>query len=574
MVRPILLPALCGALLAASAGAATAPAIPVANTVVVPRAGAARAPATVARAADAAFDAGDYEEAIRQYTVLREIAAGEERQRALEMLAVSRESNRQLAHAKALYEAYLHEYAATPGARRVQQRLAALVALGQPRSSASRQVTRRAPNDWVLSGYLAQFYERQSLDVGERSSVPIEGIFSDAGLDAMRDGAEVDQEFRIGMNILQDFSELERLEGREYQVTSLYWDGRSDALRSSLRLGRQSLARAGVLGRFDGAVASFRPSPGASIDVSGGYLIDYSFDGLDPDRPFLGVSGEWIARSGAISVAPFFVQQDFDGVLDRRAIGLQSRLQSETLALFTLVDYDLWYGELNNLTLSGDFQVRRSRATASWEHRKSPYLTTRNALIGQPYDDLSDLEQAIVDLQLEDIADDRTATSDTVRLSVNTALAPHWAVTVDAVASSFSRTESSADVMGIESYVAHYGSVQIRSTDLLGTGSYSALMLRQADSDASSTTSLYLDNRFAIGERWWLYPRVRFDRRVYDEDIASQWAARPSLRLDFRLGRHVRFEFEGGWFWSERDTMFGNLDITGAFVRAGYRASF
>jgi len=404
--------------------------------------------------------------------------------------------------------------------------------------------------------------------------VPIEGVFSDAGVIALRDGSDLDQELRVSVSHLLDFSELESLDGREYQVSSLYWDGFSDRLRSGIRIGRQSRSRAGVLGRFDGAVVTHRPTANLSVDVTGGLLIDYSFDGPDPDRPFFGVSGEWVSDSGAVSVAPFFVQQDFDGVLDRRAVGLQSRVRSDQLSLFSLVDYDLYYGELNNLSLTGNFRVGRSEASASYEHRKSPYLTTRNALIGQPYDDLSDLERAILDLQLEDIANDRTATSETVRFALTTPLSQHWAVTADVVVSDFSSTETSADVIGLEPYETLYSSIQIRSTDLFGEASYSALMLRRADSDTSGTTSLFWDNRFGLGERWWLYPRLRMDHRTFDATDDTQWTTRPSLRLDFRYTPRMRFELETGYWWSERELSTRSLDITGLFLRAGYHASF
>lgn len=564
----------CALLLAGAAWPASAPAGPAAPIAAAPRTTMTAEPGELEAAAQAAFDGGEYEDAIRYYMRLRDVALGEQRQRALEMLGVSRERNQQLAHAKAVYQAYLNEYPGTDGARRVQQRLAALVAMGQPRRSQRRQTARRAPDDWALSSYLSQFYQRQSLEIDSDSSVPVDALFTDAGLMAVRDGASVDQEVRVTVSHLLDFADVERLDGREYQVSSLYWDGFSERLRSGVRLGRQSRSSAGIMGRFDGAAFTYRPSGGSSIDFTGGYLIDYTFDGPDPDRPFFGVSGQWVAASGAVSIAPFFVQQDFDGMLDRQAVGLQSQLKSEQLALFTLVDYDLHYGELNNLTVTGNFQAGRTQASASYEHRKSPYLTTRNALIGQPYDDLSELEQAILDLQLEDIAADRTATSETMRVAANTPLSRNWGVTVDLVATHFSRTESSADVIGVEPFETIYGSIQVRANELLGAGSYSAFTVRQADSDTSATRSLFVDNRFPLAERWWLIPRLRVDQRSFDETDETQWAARPSLRVDFRYSRRMRFEFEGGYFWSERDSLVGNLEMTGMFLRAGYHASF
>ena len=523
--------------------------------------------------ARSAFENGDYAQAITLYTRLVAVD-GAHREQALEMLGVSRELNRQIAHAKTLYEAYLREYPETEGARRVRQRLAGLLALEQPRNEPRRQPAREGPESWQVSSYLSQFYQRQSLDIDGESSVPIDGIFTDGTLLAFRNGADLDQELRLTTSYLLDFSDQDRLQGREFQVSTLYWDGYSERFRSGVRIGRQSRYEAGVLGRFDGASFTHRPLSNLALNLTGGYLLDSWYDSPDTNRSFFGISSEWVSDSGLLTVAPFYMEQQVDGVLDRRALGLQSQLQSQRGTLFSLVDYDVHYAVLNNLSFMGNYRVRDSQISASYEHRRSPYLTTRNALIGQSYDDLTDLENSILDLQLEDIAADRTATSDTLRLGVNTRLSENWSITADIAASDFSNTESSADVVGLESYKTLYSSLQIRSLDLYGPASYSALMLRRADSDSGDTTSLYWDNRFGLGDNWRLYPRIRVDYRNFDSSGDTQWSARPSMRVDFRYSRRIRFELESGYQWTTRDMATRSLDITGFFIRAGYRANF
>ena len=158
-------------------------------------------------------------------------------------------------------------------------------------------------------------------------------------------------------------------------------------------------------------------------------------------------------------------------------------------------------------------------------------------------------------------------------MGLNTKLGDHWNLNADIVASDFSSTDSSADIPGLEAQKTLYSSVQLRASEVFGRGSYSALMVRMADSQSSATTSLYWDNRLNFGNSWYLYPRFRVDHRSFERNNDKQWSLRPSLRLDYRLSRKIRFELEGGYQWTTREMLDRELNITGVFIRAGYRAS-
>ena len=75
---------------------------------------------------------------------------------AQELLAIAREKNGQLAHAKAEYERYLALYSETEGAARVKQRLAALLAVGRqsaPTASATASGTQRQSTPWRIQTF-------------------------------------------------------------------------------------------------------------------------------------------------------------------------------------------------------------------------------------------------------------------------------------------------------------------------------------------------------------------------------------------------------------------------------------
>jgi hypothetical protein len=520
-----------------------------------------------------AFEGDDLPTAINRYGAA--VASGVEphRQTALEMLGVSRELNEQPAHAKRYYELYLEEYAGSEGAARVSQRLAVLTAFDRPRTSLDTAQSKTAGTaGWETALQFSQFYQRHSLEVDGRSTVPIDGLFNDLNLMSRRSGETLDQEFRVTASYLADFTNSERLDGRELQISAAFWDAYSRRLNMGLRLGRQSNWETGALGRFDGAGFTYRPTDNFGLGLTGGFLIDSSFESPNTERPFFSLSGEYVSDSGSLTFRPFFAQQYADGIVDRQAIGVSSQYYSDRWMLFSLVDYDLHHSALNNFTLTGNFTFGHSQLNASYEHRMSPYLTTRNALMGQSFDDLTELEEFLLDLTLDEIAKDRTAESDTIRVGWNRRIGT-WTFSADVVATDFSSTEASAQVAGFEPHRTLYSSFQIRSADVFGRGSYSGLMLRVADSDTSDTTSLYWDNRFRLGTRWFLYPRLRLDLRSFSRTGDEQTTIRPTLRLDYRMGRRLRFEFESGYEWSSREMAAQDLDMRGLFVRAGYRAS-
>jgi len=522
-----------------------------------------------------AFEDEDWPVAVNRYGAV--VAANEEpwRQKALEMLAVSRELNDQKAHAKRYYELYLQDYADTEGADRVAQRLAALTAFDRerPKRTSPTEVAASEPA-WDLGLQLSQFYQRHSLKVADRSSVPVNGLFNDINLMARRDGDSLDQEIRLTTSYLLDFSNNDWLDGRQLQVSSAYWEGFLERLNGGVRIGRQSNWQTGALGRFDGADVSYQFSDRLGFGVTGGFLLDASYDAPSSDRPFFSLRGEYVSDSGNLSLKPFFVQQYADSQLDRQALGLQAQYSAERYLLFSLVDYDVHHKALNNLTFTANVALGRSQLNASYEHRRNPYLTTRNALIGQPIGDLTELEEAILDLTLEQIADDRTATSNMFRVGWNQRIGETWTLSADVVATDFSSTEASADVLGLDGQKTLYSSVQIRSADIFGRGSYSGLMLRMASSESSDTTSVYWDNRLRFAGSWFVYPRFRVDHRDFTRNGDEQWTFRPSVRLDYRMSRRFRFELESGYEWSTRDFADRSVDMTGLFLRAGYRAFF
>ena len=521
--------------------------------------------------ADEAFIGGDFARAV---ALLTQLAAqpGAEAQKALEKLGMARQANGQLAHAMKIYRDYIERYPDTEGAARVQQRLSTMSAIT---AAAPRQLRRAATRSeqWRYFRNLSQFYRRHSLEVNGTQSVPIDGVFTDVNLMARKTGGVIDHEGRVTFTHLYDFTG--RLEDRDLRISSAYWDSYIPNWSTGIRVGRQSKYDAGVIGRFDGLVAEHDLNDQFEVGLVGGFLLDSSFDAPSTDRPFYGLYGSYTSKSGSTRVTPFVLQQSYDGITDRQAVGVRAQWTRDTNVVMGLADYDLHHAVLNNASIVANVGVgRQSSFNLSFDQRRSPYVTTRNALIGQPFSDLSELEQELIDLTLEDLAADRAATTRSARLGWNHRLSDHWEFTTNVTASDISGTETSMNVVGFEARRDTYYSMQVRAVDPFGQSTYSGLLVRYADSETAETTSIYWNSRLNLMASWWLYPRVRIDHRAYHQTDQTQVSIVPSIRVDYRRSNRLRFELEAGYQTTSRETVTADIDISGLFVRAGYRASF
>ena len=113
------------------------------------------------------------------------------------------------------------------------------------------------------------------------------------------------------------------------------------------------------------------------------------------------------------------------------------------------------------------------------------------------------------------------------------------------------------------------------STDLIGTslfkeGDVGILGLRYANSDSANVYTINLDTRFPFGRSWRLNPRLRVDYREINSDQSTQWIYTPGLRLQYRIGRRGRVDFEAGKRFSSRDMADVSLDQESYFINLGY----
>jgi TolA-binding protein len=334
-----------------------------------------------------AVASGNNNRAVQLYTKVLQYPDNPYRQDALEFLGVARERKGQVAHAIKEYQRYLALYPEGEGAERVKQRLVSLTtAADKPRTTepGTRRTEEAVP--WDVYGGLSQFYRRNEVTTDDTgNSVTQSSLSTDMDITARRRSSDYDLQSRFTGSYLNDF--LDDGPGSESSVSSLYFDANSKPLGLSMRLGRQSRNTGGVLGRFDGLLAGYKMTDWLTINAVGGYPVFSSRDNFNTDKYLYGISADIGTLANAWDFNAFIIEQRVHNIVDRRAIGGETRYFDSVRSILTFVDYDIFYNSLNTFIFLGTWTLPgRTTINATLDYRNSPLLTTSSALQGQTVD--------------------------------------------------------------------------------------------------------------------------------------------------------------------------------------------
>ncbi len=526
--------------------------------------------------ARAAFDAADHQSVIRLLTRLVEYPEHPRRAEAQELLGLSRERSGQLAHAKAEFEEYLRRYPEGPAAGRVTQRLAALATLdSKPRVEAV--AIRDGGMDWTAFGGWSQEYryDSTSLDSADFSTnfTSQSMLITNSDFSLRGRGERFDVQTRISTGYLYDL--LPEGSGNQTLVSIAYADLSDRRYDLSARLGRQSRHSGGVLGRFDGLYLGWRALPTLRLNLMAGSPVDSSGESFSSDRQFVGVSANWTGWIEGLEISPFLIDQTYDGVADRRAVGTELRWFRPGRTVVGLFDYDIDYHALNMAMVLGTFNLPgRWTVTGTLDHRKSPFLTTRNALSGQAVESLGELIAQVGETGARALAADRTADVDTVSIGVSRPLGTRFQWFADAAATTISDMLASGGVAALPGTGTELSlGAQLIGNSLLRAGDVSILGLRLYEGDVARTISMSLSSRFPLWGRLRAGPRLRFDHREFSADGSTQWLASPALRVDWHSER-ATIEFETGGEWMTRDLPVDQENSSRFWFSLSYRVGF
>ena len=399
-----------------------------------------QAAALMPKAQDA-LNAGNYELAVNSFNQVLLLPPNKNSQEAQELIGVARERNGELAKAKAEYDLYLKLFPEGPGADRVRQQLAQLEV---PSKRAAKAKPRGdEPVIKTVTGSFSQFYfggqtqtqtafnTPTTAGTSSLSSVDQSELKSHLDLTGRYRNSDADQKL-----VFRDDNTRSFLDERPSQnrVLAAYYSYKGLQNGFSATLGRQIGASGGVLGRFDGAQVGYYFAPKWRVNAVAGKPVE--FPSLGSDRIFWGVSLDADELTERLRGKTYFINQTADGILDRRAVGLELGFYDARGSVNALVDYDVSYNILNIGSLQGNWQSEGgSILNFLLEQRRSPPLATSNALYNAAVTSMTPLPTSIKQLlatstedEIRALAKDSSAVSKLAAVGFLTPLNATWQV--------------------------------------------------------------------------------------------------------------------------------------------------
>jgi hypothetical protein len=532
--------------------------------------------------ARSAMSAHDYPKAIALLTKLQRQPEFPDRARAQELLGLARERSGQLAHAKAEYQEYLRRYPNGEAAERVAYRLKILQA-AEAKARTGRDVGVEGQG-WQVSGGFSQTgrYDGQRVT---NSAPPTTTPLPTAEQTAESSALFTDVDF-VARRRGESFDFIGRFSGG-YDKSFLQGATTPDPTRISLasielldrplgllaRLGRQVSNAYGILGTFDGLFLSWQFAPAWAINAAAGYPVNLLNIAPQTQQSFETLALVYTPRNAHWDGNIFVANQVFDGLRDRQAVGVEGRYLASHGSMVAVVDYDVFYHSLNTASLLGTLQLPAHwNVSFDTERRNSPVLTTGNALIGQPFTDLYQMQQVFTEQEIYQLARDRTPVTSYYSLTATHPLGQRVQFTAIAAATQSSATPASGGVPAepATGLLPNY-QVQIYASNLWHEGDFNVLTLQHGDIQIGRLDSISATMRFPLGGAWRLAPRMSIERLSGLSDGSKETSYLPSALLDYQRGNKL-LQFEVGAQLGSREAF---LQLpTGQFVQTQNTTSY
>ncbi len=526
----------------------------------------------------------EYQKAVVSYEKVLAYPKNKYSIKALEFLGLAWEKHGKLAHARAQYKKYLRLYPKGEGADRVRQRLAGVeTAQAKPRKRLRK--ARKKRKTARIYGSFAEFYNFDSTYNERRGTTNNISSFTSNLHLVYRDSTD---SYNIRSLLIggYDYDFLDKSDSSP-NLSRLYLYLSKKDQKASIRIGRQQNSSGGVLGRFDGVLMNLRLNkyvkanlvsglPVSSIDMDT-YKTNKYFYGLNFDFGTLNRSWNFGTLGKGWNFNTFLIKQMVDGITDRQALGGEFRYYDNDTSIFTFLDYDFYFGQVNTFIFTGSYTLStETRLNVSVDYRKSPTLTISNAVIGQNVDSPKDMLDNMNKGEVRELAKDRTATSKSLLFGIVQPINKALQISGDITVSEITGTKASGGVEEVQGTGRDYFyNVQLTGNSLIVDGDIAILGLRHFATKNSDTSSVILNTRYPYSRDFRINPRIRvdFQKKTMRTEEEDRLRIRPSVRLDYRWIKSTWLELIAGVEW-DRNLDDGSDTDTSYFCSVGYRLSF
>ena len=520
------------------------------------------------------FKLKKYTSSVRYLNALIDAGDHKYSREALELLGLARQREGKKTRAVDTYEKYLKLYPDTDGSDRVRQRLAGLLTEADAPRDKIRMTTAEEKGGVTTNGSLAQFYQsnRTSTDDGTITTLSLLTTFFD--LTTEHETTSFDHRYHITADHGYDF--VDSYDDSEFRFIEAYYEFDYRKTGSSARLGRQRLPISGILKRFDGLTIGYQINSDIRLNVVGGFPVDINNKtSINEHKNFYGFTFESGTFSDHWSMNLFYFDEKNDGLTNSNNIGTEVHYRSKTISLYGLLDYDLFFNEINILQLNSNIIFNHGRSAYMNAYvRKSPLLQTDNALIGRQENNIEELKKVLNVEQIYQLAKDRTANSETLSFGGTQKLGEKFQITADITFTHVEDTITSGGVAATpEIGTDYFFSAQFVGNNLLMKSDTGVLGVRYYETDLSNTLSFIVNARFPVTRNWRINPRLQFDTRDLI-DGQSQEKIRALFRTDYRYLNNVRFDFELGYDDISGEGATQLLGNNNLFFTLGYRWDF
>jgi len=510
------------------------------------------------------------------------------------LMGEARESSGELSKAKAEYETYLKLYPRGQYVARVKARLASLNQTVKQAQSAPGTRGLQAPAAWSTFGSLSQYYYRGQSHI-ETITPPPPGqllfnrdtlsltdqhaLISTLDVQARQRDAVTDT--RI---VFRDSDTRNFLEGQPSynRLNAAYFEQTDKALGYFVRAGRQVGTGGGIFGRYDGLWLGYNVVPTWRINATAGSIVEFN----SPfSRKFVGASADYSSPPGGPGISLYYIEQDLEGLPDRKAVGVETRYFDPHTTVFGTLDYDLYFKALNTAFVQANWRTDSgTNYFSNIDYRKSPPLSLLTALPGQisldptqPTQDFKELLLTSVNtLGIEELrrqAAILTSESVLFALGFTRPFSPRWQAGADYRFATLSGTGASG-VLPAQDGTGnnHVVSVQALGNNLMATN----------DTTVFNTSfifaPLYRGQAYNLTyvvplNAWRLDGTLRYYTQ-HDTQDERQTRLAPSLKVAYRWFDRLSVELEGGREQFDETGPIRETHSTRWYVYGGYRLDF